>query len=218
MDYEFFEGSELNKNSEMLDDGVLLEHYVSPERDVTESTETNELFGTPNIDSAVWVKAENNCSDSLLCEQYVSELLTGSKISEQELCSIGYNNGYYHSEHGSTLNETGKYLESLDLEVTRENSLTVKDICESLENGEKVICAVSSIALFYPEICAMPGLSADCTVQVIGVDMTEPGEETVIVNNPSAEHRAVEIPLKIFMEAWQKSGCYTVMASVKRNG
>lgn len=218
MNYEFFETPEANENCEMPEKGVLHEHYAAPERDITETVEFVEIYGTPDTDAAVWVKAENSCSDSLLCEQYASELLTGTRLSEYELCAAAGELGYYNIEYGCTLYETGKYLESLDLEIIRESSLTVNDVCQALENGEKVICAVSSITLYYPEISGMPGLSADCMIQVIGVDMSNPCQKVVILNSPLAEQSAVEIPLEKFLKAWQKSECYAVTASVKRNG
>lgn len=214
MSYEIFDVIEANEGSEILEKGVLLERYNAPETDIMESAEPSELYGTPYEDASVWFKAKNICLDGLICEQYVSDLLTGTKLSEQELYIAANMPGFYDSEYGCTLYETGKYLENLDIQIIRENNLTVNDICQVLENGEKIICAISSIALHFPKIRNMPGLSADSFVQVVGVDMIDSNNKKIIINNPSEEQGAVEISFESFIEAWKKSECYAVIAGI----
>ena len=210
MNYELYEPLEINSGSEILEDGVLLEHFIA--EGVIEDMESAELYGTPVKDAEVWSMAETINSDGLLCEKYIAELLTGDKITENELCEAASDSGYYNNEYGSTLYDVGKHLESLELEVTRESSLSIKELCEALDNGEKVICAISSISLYYPEISGIPSLSADRFVEVIGVDMTDTQNKMIVVNDPLDECGGTSFPLDDFVDAWQKSNCYCVIA------
>lgn len=210
MNYELYEPLEINGGSEILEDGVLLEHFIA--EGVMEDMESAELYGTPAKDAEVWSMAETVNSDGLLCEKYIAELLTGDKITENELCKAASDSGYYNNEYGSTLYDVGKHLESLELEVTRESSLSIKELCEALDNGEKVICAISSIFLYYPEISDIPGLSADRFVEVIGVDMTDTQNKMIVVNDPLDECGGTSFPLDDFVNAWQKSYRYCVIA------
>lgn len=217
MNYEFFESLEATETTEMLEDGILLEHFSGKINDI-EYTDNSELYGNPAKDASVWEKAESNNSDSLLCEKYVAKLLIDNELTEQELCALAGAMGVYNSEYGYTQYDVGKYLEEINIDVIRESSLTINDICESLDNNEKVICAISSISLYFPEISYMPGLSADSFIEIIGIDMSDSTDKRVIANCPFEDMGAVEFSLDEFVKAWQKSDCYAVIAGKNLRG
>lgn len=216
MNLELFEEDELFEGEELLEHGVKLEHFTAEKFEVTEDSEITEIYGVPEKDASAWFEGKNLCSDTLICQAYAGKLLCNIELSEEELCHLAYEHGYYSPEFGCTLYDSGYYLESLDLNVERESGFNIDRICEALENDEKVLCAVSKIAMKFPYMRDVFGLWADSMVQVIGIDLTDENNKRVIINSPSESESAVEIPLDVFENAWLKSECFAVIAGVKR--
>lgn len=208
----FFESYETGGNLEKLEDGVFREHF-SFAKDVPESGEPTDLFGTPEKDAEVWSKAGEFFSDSVMCEKFAAESLSGECVPEEAILSEMENRGVYDRDFGCVRGDVGAFSELSGLEVYRETGLSVKDLCESLDNNEKVVCAVSSVSLLYPEIGDMPGLSADSYIEVIGIDASETGRETVLVNNPNGAEGGEIFPLSDFCSAWEKSGRFAAVIS-----
>ena len=207
MDYEFFESAETVKE---LEDGVALEH-ITCEREITDIEESIDIFGDPEEDSKVWSRAESDCSDSVMCEKYVSELLTGDSLAEKEIIDMLEKRSLFDAEYGCVRNDIGCYSEISGLSVTRESGMSVKDLCESLDGGEKIICTVSGISLHFPELGDMPGLSADSCVEVIGIEENDLHNKTVIINDPHDISGGSRVDMDVFTAAWGKGGCYAVM-------
>lgn len=206
-DYEFEETGV----SELLEDGVYLEHFVSDTADA-EMTDVGTLFGDPEADALLWSRAQSDCDDGIMCEKYIADALTCSELAAEDVMNGSALEGRYSADYGSTLQDAGSYLEGLDLRVERDLGCTVADLCEALEQNERIICAVSSVALYYPELEDMPGLAADTLVEVIGVDEAGSDGRTVVVNNPFAACGGSPIAEDAFVSAWSKSGCYAVFA------
>ena len=204
-----YDVAETCENFELLEEGVLLEHFVLEEPPITQLDESAELYGNFAEDIKVWSLAENELSDSVMCEKYILEALTGDQITAEDIISRLEASGSFDYEYGCTQYGVGSFLEELGFSVIRESSTTVNDLCESLDNNEKIICALSSIALNYPELSDMPSLSADKYVEVIGIDRTNPLQVTVILNDPLSEGGA-EIPLDRFSAAWNIGGRYSI--------
>ena len=213
---ENYEFSETGNTSELIEEGVLLEHFTF-ERAETDNAELEplaEIFGTPENDVRFWEKADSECSDGIMCEKYVLKALSGNEtidiLRESEV------KGYFDPEFGSAPNDVGRCLEDAGFDVSREYGMTVKDLCEALDNDEKIICAVSSISVNFPEISDMPGLSADSYIEVIGMNKDAEDRKIVIANDPLALSGGTEIDLESFSAAWEKSGCYAVIVNKSR--
>lgn len=211
MKYSDFEFSETDENSELLEDGILLER-IRCERSDAESADDLRLFGTPLEDTAVWSKADSDCADGLMCEKYIAELLTGDTVSENDILSSAHLSGEFDTEYGCTKESIGNLLENMEIDVSRESEISLKDICMSLDNNEKVICEISSIVLKYPDMADFPGISADHFVQVIGIDETDPEAKKVILNDPFDPEGGTAVAEDIFMDAWEKSSRFAVFA------
>ena len=197
---------------EKLDDGIFLEHLTC-EKEMPNVEEAVGAFGNPAKDTMAWSHGSSALSDSVMCEKYAAETLVGETGSEEEILSGLEKQGAFDRDFGCTLRDVGTYSEQLGLHVSRESGLSVKDLCESLDNNEKIICAVSSISLTFPELSETPGLSADSYVEVIGLEETAPGQMDVILNDPNASSGGSIFGLDVFMDAWDKSGRYAAIIS-----
>ena len=199
---ELFETGEM---TETFEPGVVYEHFGAEHEMISEQPDA-EVYGDYAVDAAAWEHADNPNLDSLFCEKYIADVfeLNDFSVEHPEL------NGY-HPEYGTTLENVGKNLEIDGLQVERETQSSIKDVCESIDCGEKVICAVSSVALYFPELASMPGLSADSFVEVIGVDCTDSENQSVIVNVPAEDHAASSFPMDVFSNAWEVGNRYCVI-------
>ena len=208
--------SEAAETVETLEDGIVLEHFVCG-RDVTALEALPEVFGNPTEDARVWSRAESEFSDQAMCEKYAVEQLTGRSLSEGAVLSELESRGCLNRAYGTVRAELGCFAESVGLRVTYEMNLSWKELCESLENGEKILCPVSGIALAFPELADMPGLSPDRTVELIGIDAANPEEKRVILNDPFAVTGGSVIDYDTFFAAWERSGCFAAIISASED-
>ena len=209
MDFIEYEGYEESEVIEQLEDGVYLEHFTAG-LEAGEISEPAELYGDPEHSAEFWTKADSDISDGLMCERYIAEELTGGAESERELLHSAAVEGRCSPEYGSPLSEVGSHLEKLGLEVSRESGCTIDEIREALDNNEKIICAVSSVSIRFPEIGDMTGLRADSLVEVIGVDDRAQDSKHILLNDPAASTGGTVVDTAAFVSAWEKGGCYAV--------
>ena len=194
---------------ETMEDGVIIEHLTAPREGNEFTEEQSDLFGDPGKDALVWSREPDIALSGLMCQKYAAEQLLERALTRQDLIAAAEKNGWYGRETGIAFSDVGKLLSELGLSVEQEQELTLKELCEMLYCGEKVICPVSSILLAYPELIGFPGLSADLMVEVIGVELARE-EPKVIVNDPTAEKGGTEHMLKVFLEAWRAGRCRAV--------
>lgn len=211
MKYDVLETSDISNTVELLEDGVLLERFRYDKSDI-ENIEISQLYGIPSEDAKVWTRSDSDCDDGILCGKYVTDLLTENSISESDARLFANKCGEFDDEYGFTKDGVGEFLKNLGLDISREYNLSLKDLCESLDNNEKIICEVSSISLYYPEAADFPCLSADRFVQIIGIDETSPENITVIVNDPFESVGGTVVNADVFMSAWKTSNYYAVFA------
>lgn len=201
--------SENVSNIETMEDGVIIEHLTAPRERKEYTEDKSDLFGDPEKDAEVWSREPDIALSGLMCQKYAAEQLLGKSLTRQDIIAAAEKNGWYGGETGIAFSDVGKVLGELGLSVEREHGLTLKELCEMLYGGEKVICPVSGTLLAYPELSGFPGLSADLMVEVIGVELS--GEEPrIIINDPTAEKGGTEHIFKVFSEAWRAGRCSAV--------
>lgn len=207
--YDYIEAGEAPVK---LEEGVYLERLrFGSDIPFSDSEEIAEIFGDPEKDALVWEKGSSQLSDSIMCEKYITEVLTANDSTEEAIMERLEKHGSFDRTFGCVQSDVGWYAESLGLHVSLESDLTMKDICEALDNNEKIICAVSSITMSYPEISDMPGLHGDSYMEIIGVDETVSGKKNVIVNDPNASCGGIPYDMETFLSAWGKSGRFAVI-------
>lgn len=219
MNYELF--SEMPKAHEAVEQRPLfqdLERGVTLEqselgRTGIESGETVETIGNPEKDMENWHPQSEHNSCAIACQEFVAEQLLQKDFSEQDMIRLAKEQGWYTSEAGTPLGHVGDILEALDLETSRESGQTLSDLAENLQHGRKIICAVNNMILENADYAEIPGLKANHAVEVIGIDVSGPGEAQVILNDSGVENgQGRRVSAEAFVKAWNTSRNFAVTA------
>lgn len=137
------------------------------------------------------------------CEAYVLKQHCVT-ANVEELLEIAKEN-HWIRRAGTPLQYMGNLLEYKGLKVTREYEATTEDLRVALERGDGIIVAVDSDKL-YPERPDEEDATNHAIV-VIGIY-----KEAITIYDPE-NMEEVDIPLPLFMLAWEESRCYLVRAS-----
>lgn len=202
---------------EQLELGLTLEHLEVSDINSEYNEASDTVIGDPEKDAENWhlQDAENSCA--VCCQEFVAEQLLGEEFSEEQFSKVAEKNGWYDANTGTTLNDVGKILEACGLDVERTKGATLNDLAEDLREGNKLICAVSASVLDNPEFAKMPGTKADHAVQVIGIDVANPKDIKVILNDPGvSDGKGRIVSADTFMEAWNKGKNYVASVSKEK--
>lgn len=203
---------------EQIGEGVFLEHIKSGFETMKDSAEGREggetIIGNPEKDMETWHMQEGNMSCAVCCQEFIAEQVTGQEFTEQEFCELAESHGWFDPESGTTPGDVGKILEYMGFDVTRQEGVTVQELAQMLENGEKIIVGVNNMVLMNREFANIPGMSANHAVQVIGMDTTDPNNIQVILNDPGVpDGRGIRHSLEEFEAAWNTGNNFTISAT-----
>lgn len=221
MNYESFfdqesvsESQELWKGVKEIEPGLTLERSEQAALSLSELAEGADLIaGSPESDMENWHRQTEQNSCAVCCQEFVAEQLLDREFSEQEMIQYATEQGWYNPETGTTLNDVGKLLETLGLEVERESGLTLSNLVTELESGHKLICGVNNMILENPAFADLPGIKANHAVQVIGIDYSNPEDVRVILNDSgTANGMGRNVSADTFVKAWNTSGNFAVSA------
>lgn len=99
--------------------------------------------------------------------------------------------GWYREGDGTPGFAIGKIAEHFGLYTDVEPELTLEQVKNALEQGDKLITSVDSRLLYYPdsvENIFAEFLKEGChAVQITGLDMSDPSDVKVILNDPLLE-------------------------------
>lgn len=205
------ETTELIKESkahvEQLEEGVSLEHLNFANK-LEEVEQNYRIVGNPYEDMKTWSSQSELNSCVIACQEMIAEQLTGENYSEEKMIAIAKEHGWYDPECGTSMEDVGRLLEEMGMEVIYETDATIKDLAQALEDG-KVICEVNNMILAEPELNNLPGQKANHVVWVIGIDASNPEDVMVILNDPGIENGCgIYYNLETFINAWNTSGNY----------
>lgn len=204
-----------------LEEGVLMERVGEMRQElgglienIKECLEKDEqISGNPEKDMENWHLQTEQNSCAIACQEFVAEQLLDREFTEEELIQLATERGWYDPATGTPVSDVGNILEELGLEVERQNGVTLEELSEMLDNGEKVIVGVNNMVLVNPAMANIPGMTANHAVQVIGIDASDPDNIQVILNDPGVENgQGIRHDLDTFMKAWNTSGNFTVSA------
>lgn len=201
-----------------LGEGVFLEHIKGHSESIKGLDEGREgsetIIGDPEKDMETWHMQDGEMSCAVCCQEFIAEQVTGQEFTEQEFCELAESHGWFDPESGTTPEDVGRILEYMGFDVTRQEGVTVQDLIIMLENGEKVIVGVNNMVLEEPELANIPGMSANHAVQVIGMDVTDPNNIQVILNDPGVPNgQGIRHSLEEFEAAWNTGNNFTVSAT-----
>ncbi len=161
---------------------------------VTEGREQN---------AACWEYCEDASMSEVNCVRFVINELTGSDITESELCGVMENEDL--GQNGFYTGETEELLELFGLDTVSCYDIPVGKLCVELENGARAIVPVSSLLLEGETGFAFFG--ADAYVEPLSIEYGDSGNGFVTVNHPCREDGCLkQYPLEDFETAWQAGG------------
>ena len=208
---EFEEYSEV----ENLEDGVWFEHIGIRSGSMAELPEDPEggmfLFGSPETDKEYWHEQPEANAALIACHRMIAEQIFQEKLPEHEILDYAKRKGYYNSEYGISVNDIDKLFREYGLAAEMDFDVSVTELAEMLDQNEKVICLVNDFVLACPEAADLYGISPNHAVQVIGMNLADPQQGKVILNNPGDKKgRGAYYDLGRFLKAWRTGGCLTV--------
>lgn len=176
--FEISEIFETNENVERLDEGIYLEHITVHPCIDTDTVLAESVFGEVRPDQEWWKESMKGAVQ----EGFID---FDGLVSWHTL-------GQYFCKHGLTPD----YMDGISLE----------NLLEMLDEGDKVICALNDLVLEIPQAASLPSVFPNQFVWVTGVDLSDPGRETVIVVKPlwndKEECVTEQWPLENFLKAW----------------
>lgn len=203
---------------EQISEGVYLEHmkgFSDKMKGLDEGGEKSEtIFGNLEKDMETWHMQNSAVSCAVCCQEFIAEQVTGQEFTEQAFCDLAESQGWFDPETGTAPGDVGKILEYMGFDVSCQEGITVQELAQMLENGEKIIVGVNNMVLMNPELANIPGMSANHAVQVIGMDVADPSNIQVILNDPGTpDGRGIRHRLDVFEAAWNTGNRFTISAT-----
>ena len=203
------------RQTERLEDGIYRDTISRiPGVEPMEGMET--VIGEPLEDMEHWHMQESEMSCAVACQEFIAEELLDVRLEEKDLVEFAISKGWYDPKSGTTVENVGRIMEHLGLDVERKYNGTLEDLEQVLSEGGKVIVGINNGSMMIPdriETIYFPALTANHAVQVIGIDRTHPDDIKVILNDPGIEGgRGAVCDLSEFQTAWKTSGGFFVSA------
>ena len=176
---------------EELEDGRRLRHPPRLDPEKLAEQGDDRFIGEPLRDLEHWHQQETPTSCAVACQDYIIDVLTDASPTEQELRELAQEEGWYREGDGTPDFAIGKIAEHFGLHTDVEPELTLEQVKSALEQGDKLIASVDSRLLYYPdsaEYTFAEFLKQGChAVQITGLDMSDPDDVKVILNDPLLE-------------------------------
>lgn len=181
----------------------------SPHSDTADAT---ALVGTPDHDAQYWQPQSTAFTCAVQAQRGIIEEFTGQSVSEAQLVYDATVNGWL-TDGGMSPHDVGNLLELYGIPCHTRTGATVEELMAELAQGHKVIVGVDSGEVWQNDFPLEDffSQSADHAIWVTGVDMSDPANPKVIVNDsgdPSGAGKAYDLAL--FKDAWQDSGFFYV--------
>ena len=207
------ESTELEPGTEDSFDPATIIGYIMPETEfdilqaIREAREA-QIAGTPWVNSLFWdfQDLSYNCTVAV---QYCILQGFGIEVTEAEVTQLALDNGWL-TEAGGTFADLGKVLEYYGVETHSNVNATIADVMAELCEGHSVIVPVDAGELWADTFLErlwewmedVLGIS-DHVIWITGVDMSDPDNPQVIVNDTGHPDGAgQQYPLSEFMDAW----------------
>lgn len=160
-----------------------------------------------------WHVQEGDNSCAVCSQQFIINEFKDLDLTEEQLCDIAEENGWFDPENGTSPSDVGKLLEHFGIETQVNYEGGIDNIKETLSQGGRVIVAVDSMVLWVDGFGNYPVYGADHAIEVIGIDDSDPQDVKVIINDSGTEDGCGQsVPYQEFMEAWTPSGGFMVSA------
>jgi hypothetical protein len=178
----------------------------------SDDADAASLVGTPEHDAQYWQPQTTAFTCAVQAQRGIIEAFTGQPVSEAQLVYEATVNGWL-TDGGMSPHDVGNLLELHGIPCHAKTGANIEELMAELAQGRKVIVGVDAGEVWRNDFPLEDFFhqSADHAIWVTGVDMTDPANPKVIVNDsgdPSGAGKAYD--LAMFKDAWQDSGFFYV--------
>jgi hypothetical protein len=183
-----------------------------------------EGFGHPTEDMNVWHMQTHPDTCAVVSQEFVIDSLLDHPVPEDQLRQEAIDHGWYTPGGGTPLDSMGNLLELHGIDVEQHYGSSLHELEQQLDEGHKVIVAVDAHEIWHDldasahvplsDFGAIPGMTANHAVEVIGVDTSDPQHPMVILNDPGTpDGMGLMVPATEFETAWSASDNFLVHTS-----
>lgn len=156
------------------------------------------------------------CAETSIINQFLPDL----NLDQVSAAFISAQNGWYVPGYGTSPDVIGNLMDAFDISNHTVTNASVQELALELQQGHGVIVAINSSELWNAGplaelknfLCETFGLDnsiwqpADHAITVTGIDMTDPKNPQVIINDSGIPDGAgASYPLDKFLDAWENS-------------
>lgn len=185
-----------------------------------QDTTMENIIGTPEVYEDFYDRQDlpYNCTVAV---QHCILKAFGIDVSEAELTELAMRKGWLTEEGGNLLN-LGKVLEYYGIDTQVCVNLSLDNLIVELEHGRAVMVIVDSGELWKRGFLGETwewfedifGGDPDHVVWITGVDLSDPNNPQVIINDTGHPDGAGQrYPLSTFVDAWEDGCCIYVKTS-----
>lgn len=202
MDYDQYDAPDMAFGANLYDD-------ASP-----------DILGVPNAQADFWDMQEfvDNCEPT--AESFIIKQFGYDNISTNDFAYISNANGWYQPGGGTNPEHLGDMMDIFGIDNHTVSNATIQDLASEIANGHGVIVGVRADQLWdqgplqdlWNWLADIFGFDnpvdspADHAVCVTGIDMSDPDNPMVILNDPGHPNgQGAAYPLDRFMDAWENS-------------
>lgn len=161
--------------------------------------------------------ANDNCAveaERTIINQFLPD---SQHLSQEDAMYVSSSHGWYQPGCGTNPMHIGNMMDLNGIPNHTVMNATVADLAHELSQGHGVIVGVDSSELWHQGPLAdlihfiedaLGISSADHAIVVTGIDVTDPSEPYVIINDSGTGEAGVKYPMGKFMDAWQDAGFY----------
>ena len=202
MDYDQYDAPDMAFGANLYDD-------ASP-----------DILGVPNAQADFWDMQEfaDNCEPT--AESFIIRQFGYDNISTNDFAYISNANGWYQPGGGTSPDDIGNMMDMFGIENHTYSNASIENLASELMEGHGVIVGVRADQLWeqgplqelWNWLADIFGFDnpidqpADHAVCVTGIDMSDPDNPMVILNDPGHPNgQGASYPLDRFMDAWENS-------------
>ena len=188
----------------------------------------NEYFiGNPAAQMDDWILQDSPDNCAVAAETSLINQFIGGGLSLDDASYISSSNGWYHPGSGTNAGEIGNMMDLYNIPNHHVMGGTVEQLASELQQGHGIVVGVNSAELwdegiwndikqFFLDAFKLDNINpADHAVVVTGIDMSDPNQPMVIINDSGVPNgEAVKYPLDQFTDAWANSGFYYTATDV----
>lgn len=192
----------------------------TPVYDSTTPLDTTYTLGDPALLDCELQIMPDNCA--VEAERSIVNLFIDTPLTQQDAMYISASNGWYHPGDGTAPADVGGMMDLYGIPNHTVMNANVADLARELAQGHGIIVGVDSqelwdrgpLAELKQWLSSTFGIDfgntgADHAVVVTGIDVTDPSNPMVIINDSGVPGgQGQPYPMDKFLQSWEDSNCY----------